>query len=91
MVRSTTYCCEDTIQQICVCFHKSLCSTLKCSNSLLTRVVYDLILTLTVIAACSCLRGHTENILIRVLHLYQTGTTNTCESFAGYADVHRIF
>ncbi|CAF3396813.1 unnamed protein product [Rotaria sp. Silwood1] len=76
---STTYCCEDTIQQICVCFHKSLCSTLKCSNSLLTRVVYDLILTLTVIAACSC------------FNIDQTGTTNTCESFAGYADVHRIF
>ncbi len=56
------------------------------------------------IAACLCLTGHVEKILMKVPHLCETnnlghllgfhinktGTTNTCESFAGYSGAYRI-
>jgi hypothetical protein len=99
-----TCCCAGTIQQICVCFRKGICSTSICTNSCLTRAIYALLLTLGIIAACLCLTGHIEKLLMKISHLCetnefgrllsfyinQTGTTNTCESFAGYSGAYRI-
>jgi hypothetical protein len=57
---------------MCVCFRKGLCSTSICTNSCLTRAVYALLLTLSVIAACLCLPGHFEKFLMKILHLCET-------------------
>jgi hypothetical protein len=92
------------MQQLCFCFGKGLCSTSICTNSRLTRAVYALLLTLGIIAACLCLTGHVEKVLLKIPQLCktndlsrlldffinQTGTTNTCESFAGYSGAYRI-
>jgi hypothetical protein len=89
---------------MCVCFRKDLCSTSICSNSFLTRALYAFLLTLGIAAACLCLTGHVEQLLLRIPHLCettdlnrwldfsinQTGTTNTCQSFAGYSGAYRI-
>jgi hypothetical protein len=89
---------------MCTCFRRGLCSTSICSNSRLTRAVYAFFLTLGVISACLCLTGHAEKFLMKIPRLCQTndlsqllgfnlnrtGTTNTCESFAGYSGAYRI-
>lgn len=90
-----TCCFAGAIQQICVCFRQGLCSI-----SILTRAAYALLLTLGVLAACLCLSGHVEQLLLRIPYLCridllqtdfnQIGTTNTCQSFAGYSGAYRI-
>ena len=90
-----TCCCTSAIQQICVCLGQGLCST-----SSLTRAVYAFLLTVGVISACLCLTGHVENLLTQIPFLCQidqfrsgisqVGTTNTCQSFAGYSGAYRI-
>ena len=88
------------MQQICVCFRQGLYSTSICTNSILTRAAYALLLTFGVLAACLCLSGHVEKLLMQIPYLCQIdllrvglnqiGTTNTCQSFAGYSGAYRI-
>jgi hypothetical protein len=63
-----------------------------------------LLLTLGVLGVCLCLTGHVEKLLLKIPYLcekgalsdlvgfdrIQMGTTNTCESFAGYSGAYRI-